>query len=243
MQPQMYTQQPMPPVNPQAPQQPMTAAQLKKKHTFLIPFVITAVVTVAFIGLFIWAYMGMVDYKNNVTPKIDAAVKVAVQNESTRKDTEFIEKEKNPLKTYTGPDTFGGIVFQYPKTWSAYVIQKDPGGGSNPVDGYFHPDYVPDVAGKTAFALHVRVLDKSYDDQLKSLEGKIKSGKVKMVAYNPAKQKAVVGARLDGEINVGQKDHMILLPLRDKTIEISTESDQFLGDFEKTVLETLNFTP
>lgn len=244
MQPQMYPpQQSMPPVGPQGPQQqPMTAAQLHKKRTFLIPFVISVVLVLTFVGLFIWAYLGMVDYKNNVTPKIEAAVKVATEQESTRKDTEFIEKEKNPLKTFTGPDTFGGITFTYPKTWSAYVVQAEQNGGV-PVDGYFHPDIVPSVTGKTAFALRVRVLDKTYDTQLKSLEGKIKSGKVKMVAYTAEKQKTVVGARLDGEINVGQKDHMILLPLRDKTIEISTESDQFQGDFETIVLKSLNFTP
>ena len=220
---------------------PMPSAHSQKKHTFLVPFLLCLLLVFAFGGLFAWAYMGMQEYKGDVTPKIEAAVKVAVQKESSRKDTEFLEKEKLPVKTYSGPDTFGGITFTYPKTWSAYVVHSEK--SSTPVDGYFHPDIVPNIAGATAFALRVRVLNKTYDSHLKSFEGKVKSGKIKLTAYNPAKQKTVTGARLDGEINTGQKDHMVVIPLRDKTIEISAESDQFLSDFEKIILPTLNFTP
>lgn len=233
------------PTQQQVPPQPPVYGQNSKKHhgnkSFLIPFVITLLATFTFIGLFIWAFMGMQDWKNNTTPKIDAAVKVAVQQESSRKDNEFLEKEKSPVKTFKGSDTFGGITFSYPKTWSAYVVQVEK--SATPLDAYLHPDVVPDVAGKTAYALRVRVLDKTYDAHLKTLEGKIKQGKITLVAYNPLKHKEIVGARLDGEINTGQIDHMIVLPLRDKTIEISTESDQFKADFEKIVLETLDFTP
>jgi hypothetical protein len=242
MPPQNPYQNPMqPPMNQQAPTYSQSSKALRNNRSFLIPFVVFLVLTLTFSGLFVWAYMGRQDYKNNVTPKINDAVKVAVQQESSRKDNEFIEKEKSPVKTFKGSDTFGGITFNYPKTWSAYVVQSEK--STVPVDAYLHPDVVPDIAGKTAYALRVRVLDKTYDTHLKSLESKIKQGKITLVAYNPVKQKAVVGARLDGEVNTGQKDHMIILPLRDKTIEISTESDQFKGDFEKIVLDSLNFTP
>lgn len=235
----------MPPQYSQTPPLPHgvtpPGSHLPRQRSFLIPFVIFILLTVIFFSLFIWAYLGMLDYKKNVDPKISAAVKSAVQEESSRKDNEFIEKEKSPLKVFNGPDTFGGITFSYPKTWSSYVINNEKSGVN--VDGYFHPDTVPDIAGKTAYALRVRVLDKTYDQHLKSLEGKVRQNKITLVAYTPLKQKGVLGSRLDGEVNVGQKDHMIILPLRDKTIEISTESDQFNADFEKIILETLSFTP
>lgn len=240
MPPNMYQPQPTGPVGPPG-QQPITAAQIKKRHTFLVPLIITAVLALVFIGLFIWAYLGMTDYKNNVTPKIEAAVKVATDKEATRKDSEFIEKEKSPTKTFTGPDTFGAVTFAYPKTWSAYVIQSEK--SSTPLDGYFHPDYVPDVAGSTAFALRVKIVDKTYDAYVKSLEGKVKAGKVKLAAYTPTNQTTIVASRVDGEVNTGQKNHLVIIPLRDKTIEIGTESDQFLGDFEKIILPSLKFTP
>jgi len=36
---------------------------------------------------------------------------------------------------------------------------------------------------------------------------------------------------------------MILLPLRDKTLKISTESQQFVGDFDNIILANLKFVP
>lgn len=238
MPPQQYPQQ-------QVPQHPQQYGQntrlIGRAKSFIIPLIISVVVAVIFIGLFVWAFMAMTDYKLNSDEKAAAAVKVAVMQEASRKDNEFLEKEKSPVKTFVGSDTFGGVTFSYPKTWSSYVVQSEK--AAAPVDGYFHPDVVPDIAGNTAYALRVRVLNKTYDQHLKSLEGKIKQGKVTLTAYNPLKQKSVVGVRVDGEVNVGQKDHMIILPLRDKTIEISTESDQFKNDFDKIILETLNFTP
>ena len=237
MPPQQY-----PPVSPsQYPGVTPPSPKLPKTRTFFLPFAIVLVGALVFIGLFVWAFLSRQDYKQNVSQKVNSAVKVAVQQESSLKDKEFLQKEKSPVKTFSGPDTFGGITFNYPKTWSAYVIESER--SSIPVDGYFHPDIVPDISGKTAYALRIRVLNQTYDTILKSFESQIKQGKVTMSAYSPSKQKNVVGARLDGEINIAQKDHMAVLPLRDKTIELSTESDQFQADFDKIVLDSLNFTP
>lgn len=233
----------MPPNNMQQPMQGYNMVQKKrnKLNMWLVICVVLSVFLTIFIGLFVWAYMGRQDYKNNVTPKIDAAVKVAVQNEDSRKDNEFVQKEKSPFKTFIGPDTFGGVTFNYPKTWSAYVINDDK--APIPLDGYLHPNYVPSIGGSTAYALRIRVLDKQYSEELKTYEPKTKQGKITATAYVAKNQPKVIGTRLDGEVNTGQKDHMVILPLRDKTLEISTESDQFIDDFEKIILDSFNFTP
>ncbi len=64
----------------------------------------------------IWAFLERQDYKNNSDTKAEQASIIAVQNEGTRKDEEFIEREKNPYKTYQGPDDYGSLNIQYPKT-------------------------------------------------------------------------------------------------------------------------------
>src|SRR5688572_29223791 len=97
--------------------------------------------SVLFIGALVfgfWAYAGRQDYKNNTDEKIAAAVKVAEAKTASAKDNQFAEDMKNPLKTYTGPDTYGGVVLQYPRTWSGYVDTK----GGSPLRAYFHPDVV-----------------------------------------------------------------------------------------------------
>lgn len=221
----------------------MPVGQPKKSlNALLIPLILSVVFLLSAIGFGIWAYMGMQDYKLNVQPKIDQAVAIAEEKTKTAKDAEFIEKEKSPVRTYKAGQTAGSLVITYPKTWSAYVEESDK--ANELVNGYFHPSYVPAANSGTDFALRVEIVSTSYDQELKQLEGKAKSGKVKISAFKaPKMPEGLVGARIDGEINTGQQDSMVMFPLRDKTIKVSTESAQFLGDFNNIVLANLTFEP
>ncbi len=214
----------------------------KRLNGLLIPFILAVLFLMGAIGFAIWAYMGMQDYKSNVQPKIDQAVAIAEEKTKTAKDAEFVEKEKSPVRTYKAPQTAGSLVITYPKTWSAFVEESDK--NNELVNGYFHPSYVPAAESGTDFALRVEVVSQAYDQVLKQFEGKVKTGKLKISAYKAPKMAASsVGARVDGEINTGQQDSMVIFPLRDKTIMISTESAQFLGDFNDIVLANLTFEP
>ncbi len=210
-------------------------------HALLIPLVVLALLLLVALGFGAWAYMERQDYKNNVDSKIKDAVAVAVQQESSRKDNEFLEKEKSPYKSYKGPDTFGTVSIKYPKTWSAYVIEKSS--STTPISGYFHSPYVPDVQGQTAFALRLEVINRAYDQELKTLDSKAKSGKVRISAYKAKNVSGVTGVRIVGEIDNGKTSTMVLLPLRDKTLKIWTESTTFVKDLDSIILATLTFTP
>lgn len=235
---QQYSQPPgAPPTNPM----PAYSAKPHRPWGLIGTLVIFVLLFLGAAGAGFWAYNERQQYKNESDKITAKAVAAAKQQEATKKDNEFTEKEKFPLKTFEGPDTYGGLDIVYPKTWSAYVVQADQ--TSAPVDGYFHPGHVPGVKSGTAFALRVQVINQTYDQEMKQFEGKVKSGKVKVIAYTPKNVAGVVGSRVDGEINNGQKNTMILLPVRDKTIKLSTEAPQFLGDFEKIILENLKFTP
>ena len=207
----------------------------------IIALAIASVLLLGFIGFGVWAFTSRQDYKNNSDQKSAKAVAIAVQNESSKKDNEFVEKEKNPLKTYVGPEAYGSVSISYPKTWGAYVVQTDR--ASVPVDGYFHPNFVPGLQSGTAYALRVQIMSQSYDQEMKQFDSKVKSGKVSVAPFVAKSVPGVTGARVEGEINTGQKDYMILLPLRDKTLKISTESQQFVGDFDNIILANLKFVP
>jgi hypothetical protein len=185
--------------------------------------------------------MSRQDYKNNVDKKISDAVIIAKQQESTSKDKEFVEKEKDPLKEYKGPATYGSLSLKYPKTWSAFVTEKST---SDPqIDGYFHPNVVPGIQSGTAFALRIKIVDKQYTEVLKGFADKTRTNKVAVSAFRAEKVPSVLGSRIDGEINTGQKDSMVIFPIRDKTLQISTESTDFLNDFNKIILPSLTFVP
>lgn len=235
----------MPPNQPfqPYPEQPPLPPKPKQHHAWnlIVPLVVSVVFLLAALVFGMWAFSSRADYKNNSDKKAADAVAIAVQRESSRKDKEFVEKEKLPLKKYLGPPDFGTLEISYPKTWSAFVTELDK--GSTPVDGYFHPNFVPGLQSGTAFALRVQVTSQAYDQELKQFESKGKTGKVKITAYSPKNVPGVTGARVDGEISTGQQGTMILLPLRDKTIKISSETQQFIGDFNSIILENLKFVP
>jgi hypothetical protein len=227
----------------QQPMQPQAASQMKPHRSLgLIIALISFVVLFLLAGGFgIWAFMERGKYKNETDKIVSKEVALAEKRVSSQKDKEFIEKEKIPTKVYKGPATFGSVELSYPKTWSAFI--NESGRGTNPVNGYLHPDFVPGTDSGTAFALRIEVIAKSYDAELKQFDGDVRSGKVKVTPFRAELVPEVLGARIEGEINKGQKDIMILFPIRDKTLKISTESETFFNDFNNIILKSLKFVP
>lgn len=210
-------------------------------NILLIPLVLALVFFLGTLGFGLWSYAGRQDYKNNVDQKIATAVDVAQKETATSKDNEFIEREKQPLKEYKGPAAYGGVQIRYPKTWSAYVDETAKSG--SPLDGYFHPNFVPGLQTDSNFALRIQVVDRSFADELRTYDGQIKAGKATAQPYKPVNVADVVGIRIEGEAVQRKQGIVILLPSRDKTIKISTEAEQYKKDFNENVLPNLSFTP
>ncbi len=206
-----------------------------------MPLVITILFLLGSLGFAGWAYTSRQDYKNNTDKKVASAVTIAKQEESSRKDTEFTEKEKSPFKTYTSPVTFGSISITYSKVWSSYVVENSK--NAIPVSAFFHPNFVPDVGGTTAFALRLEVVDTAYDQLLKTFDNTVKTGKTKVSAYRAPKVDSILGSKIEGELSQKKQGVMVLLPLRDKTIKLWTEADEFKNDFNDIVLANLTFVP
>lgn len=212
-------------------------------NVLLVPVILVSVLFVAAAIFAVWAFGQSQDYKNNVDEKIATAVtanKQLVQSEDAK---QYAEAAKNPLKTYTGPDAYGSVKVTYPKTWSAYV---DTTNSSTPVDAYFHADYVPADRLNLPYNLRVQVVSNSYSDTLNQFASLTKQGKVNVAPYALPKVPKVTGSVLTGQITPGSTDAsgtLILLPLRDKTLKIWTESPTYLADFNTYILPNLTFIP
>lgn len=188
-----------------------------------------------------WAFAERQEYKNKSDQKAAKAVELAKEQFAQEKEKEFAEREKNPHKEYKGPATYGSVDIVYPKSWSAFVTETPR--GSTPIDGYFHPDVVPGIDSGTSFALRLEVTGRAYDEELRQYESQAKSGKVKVSPYKVPKVADTLGARVEGEIGNGAKGIVVLFPVRDKTLKISTEAEQFRGDFDNIIMANLTFVP
>jgi hypothetical protein len=218
-----------------------------KKHNqdgavnlLLIPLILASLLLIGTLVFGFWAFGERQDYKDNVDQKISAAVVVAKKQEASVKDKQYAEAAKLPLKTYNGPEQYGSLALQYPKTWSAYVSVGN-GRGGTALDGYFNPDVVPDVDEDTnTFALRVEVVSNSYSDVLRGFQNQ---EDITIVPYALPKLPKVVGVRISGQIEQDKKGSMVILPVRDKTLKIYTEADAYMNDFNNNILPNLSFAP
>lgn len=213
-------------------------------NVLLIPVLILALLFVGAGSFAVWAYGSRQDYKNNVDAKVAAAVQANTRTVQAQDAHDYAEASKNPLTVYNGPDAYGSLKVSYPKTWSAYVATT---GSSNPVDVYFHPGYVPSTDSKLTYNLRVQVNSQSYSTVLSSYSGKVTGGQVTAAPYTLPKVPNVVGTILTGAVvsnqPTGGQGTLVLVPLRNMTLEIWTESNDYLPDFNTYVLPNLTFSP
>jgi hypothetical protein len=211
-------------------------------NALLLPLVAVVLLFILSAVFGVWAYGQMQDYKNNTDSKISDAVDVAVKKEDAKKAAEYAEQSKNPLRTYSGPEAYGSVQVQYPRTWSAYVIEQLS--NSHAVDGYFQPNFVPSAtAESSSFALRVRVLTQSYANVMATFQGNIKAKKLTATPYSFAKVPTIVGTKLDGQIAAGKQGTMIIVPLRANTLEVWTENSTTANDFNTYILPNISFAP
>jgi hypothetical protein len=191
-----------------------------------------------------WAFTGRQDYKNNVDAKIAVAV-VEAEKLTTEKNTlAFAEESKSPLKEYVGPSSYGSVTVKYPKTWSGYVAAGIK--ANEPLNAAFHPDVVPATQSSKspqAIALKVRVVNEPYDNVVEELQGYIEQGKTSASPYALPKMPEQVGMMFKGAISNELSGVQVVLPLRDKTLVITTESDQYISDLETHILPNITFVP
>lgn len=219
------------------------ARQAGAVNLLVIPLVLVTVLLLGVATVAFSFYNEAQDYKNNVAQKVAVEVDKAREEVSIQKDKDFAEKEKFPYNRYDGPSSFGALRILYPKTWSAYV--SEPRNNANrPVEGYFAPGHVPTINDSlNTFALRVIVEQKRYDAVLKGYEDEVKQGKISARPYQSPNVPNIVGTRLDGEVISKKQGAMIVMPMRDKTLRMWTESRDYVADFDNIVLPNFSFTP
>lgn len=212
---------------------------------------IAAILLVLLVATGIFAAISYKDkqhYKKDVDQIVATAVTNAKQQQTAADQVTFAAQSKLPYKTFTGPVALGSISFHYPKSWSAYVDQT---GSNNPIEGYFYPGVVPGLTSGTAFALRVELVTDDYTSVIQQLTNQSQAAP-KAAAYVPSKMKKVAnvqpGTLFTGAIAQDSQGNslsgqMLVIPVRDKTLEISTQSADFTADFDNTVLSSLTFQP
>ena len=252
----MPPMQPMQPIQPAGPQYPSVGApgpmlqqvQLppapKRDVAGLVKTIVIVILTLAlitFIGLFIWMMMQYDDARTDVDGQIERAVLDDRDEQSQKMEAEFMEREKYPYKTFTGPVDYGALSFQYPKTWSVYIEAAATKGGD--FKAYLNPNQVDAVGKDTINALRVVIQDRSFDDVTAGYQGAVnnKQDPLVLTSITTGKNNNIVANRYDGPIPGTQlRGSIVIFKIRDKTVILQTDSELFRGDFDK-LLTTVEF--
>jgi hypothetical protein len=225
---------------------------LGQPHKSYISLIINVVLFLALFGALAFgtmAYSGEQTAKTSTSKKVATAVAAAQQTEDAKVALKFTNQIQQPFKNFAGPPTYGSVNFNYPKNYSAYVDETN---SNEPINGYFYPDVVPGLQSNTSFALRVELIAQSYNDLLDQFSGNITTGQLTASAYVPPKMQGIKnvqpGTRLDGVVGTDQQGNsqngsIVLIPVRDKTLKIYTQSTDFLNDFNNVILPSLTFVP
>lgn len=224
-----------PQVFPQAPPQSSFPGPEKHVNKTII-IVILAVVLALALGFAIWSFVNYSDQKTNVDGKISQAVATAQKNQADSDEAKFIARDKEPNRTFVGPDDYGQLSFNYPKTWSVY-INKDASDSGN-FEAYLNPVSVPPVLSTTQYALRVLIENTDYDKVIASYDSSVKSGKLKASTVTAAN--GATGTRLDGNFSTAIRGSAVIFKIRDKTVTIRTDADTFDPDFN-ALIATIKF--
>jgi len=211
-------------------------------NVLLIPLILVVVLFLGAAGFGIWSFTSRADYKNNSDQKAAAAANQAVKDTEAADAAKYAEEAKKPYDTYIGAAQFGNITVNYPKTWSAYIPEAER--SSTPISGFFNPKIVPSVTDPNqTFALRIELAQVTYEAALDQFKSRVDQGLVTMSPYTLAKVPSVVGSRVEGQITSKKQGVMVIMPIRNMTLRVWTEANEYKGDLDTHILPNLSFVP
>ena len=232
---------------------PATSGEIKpinnagsSKLREILPLVLLSISTAAGVICAVVFFLNWQEAQTDINTKINVAKEEARVAQKAEDDAVYEEEEKKPYKTFAGPDDYGGLTFQYPKTWSVFINKDARNGGD--FEAFLNPDVVypltNDGGGGEAsidegeipiHALRVHIYDRSIDAVQKEFEEKAVEGALNSEVYRTGE---ISGTIYNGTLEEGVEGRAFIFKNADKTVEIRTDSSVFNDDFE-AILKTL----
>lgn len=197
---------------------------------WIIIGIIGIITTVISVAALVWALVTYFEQKNTVDTQVATAVAEARKDQADQDELKFQEREKDPNRQFVGPEDYGRLTFDYPKTWSLYV-EKDATSGST-YEAYLNPVAVPPISNSTQVALRVLIESKDYDQVINSYQSAVRRGDLTSSTVQADQQS---GTRLDGRFSADIRGSAVIFRIRDKTVTLRTDAETFRADFDKLV--------
>ena len=204
-------------------------APKRKVNLALVFAIIFGIFTVGLSGLSVYLWLEYTEQKENVDGISAQRAAEAVKVQSEKLEADFLEREKEPLRQFAGPEDLGRLTFMYPKTWSLHVGQ-----GLNPYRAILHPLFID--ANNSRYAVRVTIEERSYETVIASYKDRVAKKGLKSTAVEiGANDNKVLGTRFDGPLTDQIVGSAVVFKIRDKTVTVQTDIETARPDFNKLV--------
>ena len=212
---------------------PSTKKDDKKDLIKNIVIAVLAVITIAFGALFLLKASDYNKLSKDFNDQVSANVAVQADARLTELEKEFDAKYKLPNTKFVGPEDYGRIEFDFPKTWSVYIASDATSGSKYEV--YFNPNQVDTINKGNTYALKLEILNETFD----SVTSKYKSYKdlsSSTTTIGGSSANVYTGTIPNTEVS----GKIAIFKIRDKTVVLTTYSATFESDFD-AILKSITF--
>lgn len=207
----------------------------------IIAIVILTLTTIASLGLLAYVYTEFVAARTDVDGQIATAVAEAQLAQAEELEKKFAEEEKKPNRTFSAPEDYGNLSFQFPKTWSVY-IDSDISSGTKDYIAYLHPGEVPAYPSSdaTITAITITIKDTTVDKVTAAYDKLLEKGN--MTAETVKVNKGTYSATLyRGTVKKSFIGMIAIMKIRDKVAIIQTDSSSAYEEDFMRILNSLTF--
>lgn len=201
----------------------------------IVVIVVLAIMTIVFGGLAIWSYVNYQNAYNDVEGQKEVAAAQARQEQAEKSLQEFTERDKEPNARFVGPDDYGRLEFNYPKTWSVHEATDISRGGT--YEAYLNPGVVPPIGRDQQFALRVTIESKDYDAVVAGYANLVRKGDLRSGVTTASGNQ---GTRFDGNFSNNIRGSAVVYKIRDKTVTLRTDAETFMTDFDR-IIQTITY--
>lgn len=207
-------------------------------NILMVMVVFFTLTTLVLAGLSIYYIRQYQTAKTTVDMQRAEAAEQARVEQKAADEADFAERIKEPYRSYSAPVVLGALQLSFPKSWNIYA-EEDQDSGTQ-LNLYLTPDVVrADNNYNGAYALRLTLQRKLYTEIVEGLQEDIEEG---LLRASPITVKGIEGTSYAGQVIEDRTGFMVVLPIRDKTLSIWTESTDYQKDFDK-IISKLQVSP
>ena len=207
-------------------------------NILLVAAVSMTVITLALSGLSIYFISQYNRAKTTVDQQRSEAAAQAREEQKRADEAEFAQRQKEPYRSYSVPSVLGALSISYPRNWNLFAEER--AGSGVQLNLFWNPELVQseDTYSGT-YALRAILERVVYTEAIAKRASAVEKGEL---TAEPVTVSGINGTRYRGRVAENHTGILVILPVRDKSLSIWTESLDYANDFG-AIVDRLSVSP